>query len=236
MSLINNQYAEDETYCEDGNCVTYVIEIRNFRNKLGKTRVWQSVESDNFFVNWSEFTVRLHIAGDNKDASGHVSLYVTNQSDWMVRSRYKVSVNNELLGSDKPAGRVQDYLGCRGWTKCIPHRRCVKNDLLTSDGVLRIKVRVEVLTEKTPGGVDGRAGHKELILTCLQERLKAMEIQLKVLQEEVVKLRKVNNASEDELKRLQQKTTALEAQLVEVNAKLLKITSDPIINYQLNQL
>ena len=194
MGLINNQYVEEETWGEDGNSVTYVIEIRNFINKLGKARFGQQVESDKFFVNWSKFKVKLYIAGDDEYVGGYVSLYVCNESDWMVRARSTVSVNSELLGSEGPAGKVYESVGDTwGWGECIPHSRCVMNDLLTHDGVLRIKVRVEVLAEKTPGGVDGRAGHKELILTSLLERLRSVENKLKGEE---------NNASQDLLNRL----------------------------------
>ena len=100
----------------------------------------------------------------------------------------------EFLGSEGPAGKVYESVGDTwGWGECIPHSRCVINDLLTHDGVLRIKVRVEVLAEKTPGGVDGRAGHKELILTSLLERLRSGENKLKGEE---------NNASQDLLNRL----------------------------------
>ena len=67
MSVISKEYLVDEDLEEK--TATYRIKIRNFRRKLGKAQRGEEVSSEKFFVNWSEFSIDLFIAGDDEDDS-----------------------------------------------------------------------------------------------------------------------------------------------------------------------
>ena len=43
---------------------TYLIEIRNFRRKLGMAQRGDEVSTEKFFVNWSEFSIDLVFVGE----------------------------------------------------------------------------------------------------------------------------------------------------------------------------
>ena len=46
---------------------------------------------------------------------------------------------------------------CWGVGKCIPHSRCVAGDLLSPDGTLTIKVKIDLLGENCPGGIQNQS-------------------------------------------------------------------------------
>ena len=57
------------------------LEIRNFREKLGDVQLKFFINcTKKFFIKWSEFSIGICISGDLE----HLSLYLTNHSDWMV--------------------------------------------------------------------------------------------------------------------------------------------------------
>ena len=57
-----------------------------------------------------------------------------------------------------------------GTWKCIPHSRCVVGDLLTPDGTLTIKVKIDLLGENCPGGIQEQlTGLKRKLYTELTE-------------------------------------------------------------------
>ena len=123
IPVINEEYLVDADLEEK--TATYRIEIRNLRRKLGKAQRGEKVSTKKFFVNWSEFSIDLFIAGEDEDDAGYLSLYLTNHSYWMVRADTEVSVEEEILKSFDSAGNVfksrdVDFSERSwGWYRCV---------------------------------------------------------------------------------------------------------------------
>ena len=100
----------------DNGLSTYVIVIPNFRKKLREANVGEVVSTKKFMIQESMFTIDLYIAGDEVNNGGHLSLFLTNESDWKVRAVTEVSViatnkkvlsvKRFLLFSDGPDGEI----------------------------------------------------------------------------------------------------------------------------------
>ena len=185
--MIDDEYLERE---EEEDLVKkmgiYNIEIRNFREKLGKAKMGEKVSTKKFFVNWSEFSIDIYIAGDDDSDGEHLSLYLTNHSNWMVRALKQITVQNKVLELDQSAGfvyksRIAGSGNSWGWSSCVPLARCYNNDLLTNDGILKIEVIVVVLAENIPGG--GGAVHAEI--SELKRKLDAQDNEIRDLKSKV---------------------------------------------------
>ena len=48
---------------------------------------------------WSTFQVSLYLRGENKAVDDHVSVFLFNDCDWMVKTRFSVSVKDNSLGT-----------------------------------------------------------------------------------------------------------------------------------------
>ena len=115
------------------------------------------------------------------DTGKHLSLFLVNHSDWMVRAGAEVSVKGEILGYFGSAGHVFKSEGAWGWPDCVRLSRCYNNDdLLSHDGILTIDVKVKVLAEKTSEG-GGDVQRQLSILTKTQEQLSVMNKSLEKL-------------------------------------------------------
>ena len=52
-----------------------------------------------FRQSWSTFQVCLYLKGENKTVDNHVSVFLFNECDWMVKTRFSVSVKDNSLGT-----------------------------------------------------------------------------------------------------------------------------------------
>ena len=145
--------SEEQVEVENDRTGVCLIVIRNFRKKLRKATVGQCVSTREFTIGGSLFTIELYLAGDECSGGDHISLFLTNHSEWMVQAHTEVSVNDFLLLSDDPAGEIFQSKEAAsperslGWSQCIPHSRCYNNDFLSQDGMLTLKVVVTLLAE-----------------------------------------------------------------------------------------
>ena len=101
MGLINNQFIEEEKRGEDAYCVTYLLEIRNFRNKLGKAKVRDVVESEKFFVNWSKFKVELSLAVEDEAVGGGDQSLLASVEERLQAMERRLSVQETKLEESK---------------------------------------------------------------------------------------------------------------------------------------
>ena len=134
---------------------TYTIVIDDFRKKLAAATVGRRSTTEEFIVNWTKFHIEFYIAGRSKEHKGYLSLFLSNRSDWMVRASMEiyVKVNIIVQSKEKEFGVVYNAKYGSGFGKCIPHSRCVVGDLLLEDGALIIKVKINMLGENCPGGI-----------------------------------------------------------------------------------
>lgn len=166
-TFISSEYIE----AESKNSVTYVIGIERFRKISSGDRL----SSKKFFINWSEFSVDLHV---RKYAEEDLDIFVTNYSDWMVKARMSISVGNSSSGLHRSsrekvlksvAGKTSERsLGC--YELRTPFFR-----FLTRDGALELRVRVDLLGENIPGGRSNDDVH------VLQSQLSEVKTQLNLL-------------------------------------------------------
>ena len=86
----------------------------------------------------------------------------------VLRSNLHCRFKGIVFGSSKAFGKVyqtrvnrgkDDYSGFVEWgqLKCIPHSRCVPADLLSPKGSLFIQVKIDLLGENCPGGIQDQS-------------------------------------------------------------------------------
>ena len=197
MSVISGEYLRDV-----GSSATYVIEIKDFKKKLAETQMGTKISTKEFFVNWSKFSIDLFLAGhedDMEDQSG-IGVYITNKSDWMVRTVTSVYVKNVVLMAFPQGGQVQESNASIGWNNCVPHSRCIIGDLLSEDGTLILELMFELLGENIVGGGSRNGEVQELKeqltkeMTGLKHKLDSQETELFSVRS---KLRKVQSELQD---------------------------------------
>ena len=88
MNVISSQYLKEESHFT----ATYTIVIQHLRKMLAKSTVGEGSRTEEFYVNWSKFSIELFIAGLYDESQGYLNLYLINKSDWTVRTKFEVSV------------------------------------------------------------------------------------------------------------------------------------------------
>ena len=83
---------------ESNSSATYTIVIDDFNEKLAKSAVGDTSASQEFSINWSKFSISLFIAGKTEESRGHLSLFLNNKSDWMVRANFEIFV--KVMGNN----------------------------------------------------------------------------------------------------------------------------------------
>lgn len=185
--FISQELIEDE----NKSSVSYVIKIEKFRKTCSKVTAGEAICSMKFFINWSEFSVDLYV-GYEVDDQDHLGVFVTNHSDWMVRARSSVTAGNPICSMRKfsrekvlksRTGKMSER--SVGWYECVPLSRCTTKDLLTKDGTLQIKVKVELLAENFPGGRGHNDVQLELELSEVKTQLSVIKAQLRQVEAKV---------------------------------------------------
>ena len=161
MSVISREYIENATDCS----LTYMIEITNFPKKLSKAKRGEMVETEVFTISWSSFKVGVYLVGSDEHSQDHVSVYLYNQSNWLLKADYRISVKKQFLWSSCVKvfeGRDQERHAW-GQPRCIPHSRCKESDLLTPSGSLLIEIEVNLVDELMTGGnMERRREYRDL--------------------------------------------------------------------------
>jgi len=161
MSLISREYIADAG--EDS--LTYMIEISNLQKKLRESKIGEKVETEVFTLSWTSFKVGIYLHGADRDSKDHVSLYLYNESDWLVKAEYKIRVKTQYFWSSsvKVFEARSHARNAWGRPRSIPHSRCNPDDLLTPSGSLLIEMKVNLVDELVAGGhLERRREHKEI--------------------------------------------------------------------------
>ena len=114
----------------------------------------------------------------------------------VLRSNLHCRFKGIVFGSSKAFGKVyqtrvnrgkDDNSGFVEWgqLKCIPHSRCVPADLLSPKGSLFIQVKIDLLGENCPGGIQDQSGlkHKLDKLDKLETELTGIKSKLRKIEE-----------------------------------------------------
>jgi len=140
----------DEWILKTGeNKVRYFIDIHNFDKKIKHFKRGRPIYSKRFKIGSTEVQIEVQPVKDkyedDEDSSDsrHVSIFVDNKSDWRVKLKANCTVR-----SDHSYREFSDDLGPtyihpktgRGLREFIPHHRCTRDDLLTHDGQLELKI------------------------------------------------------------------------------------------------
>ena len=150
MSLITREYIKDAAETT----LTYMIEINNFKKKLKEARSRIMAETEIFTLSWTSFKVGVYLQGADQDSKDHLSVYLYNESDWMVKAEYKIRVKNQYFWSScvKVFEARSRPRNAWGQPKSIPHSRCKPDDLLTPTGSLILEIKVNLVDELMAGG------------------------------------------------------------------------------------
>ena len=151
--------------------IDYVIEIENFNLTMINVDAGVRIPSKTFLVNWSEFSVDVKKVDQKRKEK--LSVFLTNHSDWMVRAKSSLSVGDSSLY--RSSGERLWKAGAERFTGKIPISRCTTKDLLTPDGSLKIRVRIELHAENFPGGSHDKENQLELKLHDVEARLLQVE-------------------------------------------------------------
>ena len=173
MSVISREYIKEASGCS----LTYMIEINNFREKLREAKRGEKVETEVFTISWSSFKVGVYLLGSDKHSQDHLSVYLYNESDWLLKAEYKIVVKTRVFWSSCVKvfeGRSQAR-NAWGQPKSIPHSRCKENDLLTPSGSLLLEMKVNLVDELITGGnLERRREYQEV-----KESLREIEMLLR---------------------------------------------------------
>ena len=118
------------------------------------------METSPVVISWSTFTAGVYLRGESPAAEDHISVFLFNESDWLVKATYKISVNDLVFGQSESSRTFypRDNVKYPGWgfVQCIPLARCVAEDLLDKKGSLSIKIELQVVDELIPAAFSER--------------------------------------------------------------------------------
>ena len=118
-----------------------------------------------FSISWSTFKVGVYLRGADEDSREHLSVYLYNESDWLVKAEYEIRVRNQSFWSSsvKVFEARRKSRNAWGQPRSIPHSRCKPDDLLTPSGSLIIEIKVNLVDELVVGGnLERRREHQEI--------------------------------------------------------------------------
>lgn len=171
MSLVTREIRDA---AKDSQTLTYIIEINNLRQKLKEAKTGEKIETGVFSISWSTFKVGVFLRGADEDSRDHLSVYLYNESDWLVKAEYQVRVRNQSFWSSsvKVFEARRKSRNAWGQPRSIPHSRCKHDDLLTPSGSLIIEIKVNLLDELVVGGnLERRRELKEITESLNQIKL-----------------------------------------------------------------
>ena len=135
-------------------CVTFNLELKDFTSKLSRAKPGDKMETSPAVISWSTFTTGVYLKGESRAAEDHISVFLFNESEWLVKATYKISVNDQVFGQSESSRTFYPRENAKypgwGFLQCIPLSRCVAEDLLDKKGSLTLKVELEVLDELIP--------------------------------------------------------------------------------------
>ena len=150
------------------------------------------MESSPLVISWSTFTVGVYLRGENEEARDHVSVFLFNESDWLVKANYKISVDSTVFGQSEARTfypRENSKYPGWGFHQCIPHSRCTHNDLLDECGSLAIKIELEVVDELILGGFAVKRKESDELRASVRKISEKVEGSLPALQSELADIK-----------------------------------------------
>ena len=162
MSLITREIRDA---AKESQTLTYIIEINNFRQKLKEAKTGEKIESGVFSISWSSFKVGVYLRGAEQESRDHLSVYLYNESDWLVKAEYDIRVRTQSFWSSslKVFEARKKPRNAWGQPRAIPHSRCNQDDLLSPAGSLFIEIKVSLVDELVSGGnLERRREYQEI--------------------------------------------------------------------------
>jgi len=180
------------------NSIKYIIDINNFDKKIKTFRTGREIYSKDFKIGRSTTRVQIYPRGDSAKNKNYVSAFLQNRSTWRIKAKAKFSIHNsnvELSTEEnyfQGDGSADDTWG---FPQLIPHARCKRTDLLTSNGTLTLQVDVELLEEEVIAARD--LTHENAI-----EKLEHLEQTVFHMKETIQKTNTNNQSQINELKNM----------------------------------
>lgn len=169
------------------------FEIADFASKLSKSEVGEKIESRPLMIGWSTFTVGVYLRGESEEAEDHVSVFLFNESSWLVKATYKISVTGCVFGQSESSRTFHPsedpkYPGW-GFHQCIPHSRAVQHDLLDNNGTLTIRIELEIVDELIPGGLAAKKKESEELKAEVRQVSERVEGSLPAVQRDLLDIK-----------------------------------------------
>merc|ERR550519_1708280 len=120
------------------NCVKYIIDVENFDKKIQNFRVGREIYSKIFKIASSKFQIYIYPSGNSNEERNYVSVFLHNKSSWRVKATVEYSIQNSNISRTTGSKYFQANSDGWGFGEFIPHARCTRNDVLTSDGTLTL--------------------------------------------------------------------------------------------------
>jgi len=181
---------EESVKIKSETCLAYSIELTDFTTKLSKAKLGEKMETSPLVISWSTFTIGVYLQGENQDAEDHISVFLFNESEWLVKATYKISVTGQVFAQSESSRTFyprenSKYPGW-GFLQCIPHQRCVKKDLLDKNGTLVIKIELQVIDELIPASLLERRNESQELNAKVDSILEKVEGSLPSLQRDLL--------------------------------------------------
>jgi len=145
MSSVTNDWIQNISH----NKVRKFVFIDDFKKKMQEYSMNEKITSEPFTINKSRFVVYIFPNGLGHAAEGHVTVLLSNLSDWRVCVRYKISVPETTYEGGRRGKKifsVRNKNNAYGRVKFLPHSR--RSKWLPNGSLLKIVVDVELLCEE----------------------------------------------------------------------------------------
>ena len=171
---------EESVRMKNESTLLYTLELKDFTSKLRKAKIGDKMETSPAVVSWSTFTIGVYLRGESSAAEDHISVFLFNESDWLVKATYKISVNDLVFGQSEASRTFYlrgdpKYPGW-GFVQCVPLARCVAEDLLDKKGSLTVKVELHVVDELIPAALSERRKERAELRAQIDQTSDKVEI------------------------------------------------------------
>eukprot|EP00092_Neocalanus_flemingeri_P020767 GFUD01022502.1.p1 GENE.GFUD01022502.1~~GFUD01022502.1.p1 ORF type:complete len:275 (+),score=61.61 GFUD01022502.1:51-827(+) len=124
------------------NKLNYFIKIFSFDDKMKTWPNGRAVESLPFVVGGTKFELDIYPNGYDEESRGHISVYLVNNSDWVVNVEVEVQIGNR---KEKDTCDIPSRWR-KGWENFYGHDDLGEdNDAMDADGSLAVSASISLM-------------------------------------------------------------------------------------------
>jgi len=176
------------------NCLKYMIEAQDF------DMIRDTIYSKDFIISSSTFRVQI--------CPRKYNVYLENRSDWCVRAKYKFSINHTDFKTDwnedyfEKKYHTNSTWGCRD---IFSETRSERDDLLSTNGTLKLQIDIELTREELHGTTDKNSEQIE----SLNRKVNDQTQQIQLLKDDFRDMESQSRKDTTELKNMIENLAAL---------------------------